>query len=298
MASPLLVRFLYIKVVKNFLYLLAVVFVFVAGDRLAAVFLQKQTAASQLRYSRLYNGSGQADLLLAGNSRGLTFYQPYIEEKTGLSTLNISYNGLPAEVAACLLLDYVDRYPAPRALVIDITLCDRSNDELMTAFTTYSEYSPRIQTLLQQKLPKVWWGAQVSHLFRYNNEVFQRALYYRNRSDEDWLLDRVITDRLAAQVDSMKYGMNPDLAPPLERTLTAFREKGIRVVPVISPYFPGFSKNIAHLDELKARIEANTGLTVLDFRDALTDPADFGDLQHPNKRGSIRYMDLLFEKIK
>ncbi len=282
---------------RNTLYLLAVLLVFLAGDRLAGTFLKKQADSSRLRYARLYNGSGQADLLFVGNSRGLTFYQPYIEQKTGLSTLNLSYNGLPAEMAEVLTRDFLERYAPPQAVVIDITLCDRTNDELVTAFTTYADRSAPLQNLLQQKLPTVWWGAQVSHLFRYNNEIFQRALYYRNRTDEDWLLDRTITERLAAQADSMKYGMNPDLAPPLERTVAALQAKKIPVFLVIGPYFSGFAKNIARLDELKARIESNTGLRVLDFRDALTDPSDFGDLQHPNKKGSIRYMDLLLDKM-
>lgn len=280
---------------KQFSYLIGVVVLFLLGDRFAGYYLQQQATSSQFRYSRLYDGRAAADILLVGNSRGLTFYQPYIEEKTGLSTCNLSYNGMPAELAAVLSMDYIERYPAPKAIVIDITLCDRPNEELMTAFTTYMNQSVRLDTFLHRKLPKVWWGSQVTRLFRFNNEVFQRALYYKSKSDEDWLLDRVISERLAAKVDSMKYSMRADLIPPLD-TLTAYAvAKGIPVKLVIGPYFPGFARNINNmdLDSLKLIVEQRTGLPVHDYRSALSDPAVFGDLQHPNKKGSIQYIDLM-----
>ena len=62
----------------------AFLIVLLAGDRTAGYLLQQQVAQSQFRYSRMYHGTAGADILLLGNSRGLTFYQPYIEEKTGL----------------------------------------------------------------------------------------------------------------------------------------------------------------------------------------------------------------------
>jgi len=62
---------------------------------------------------------------------------------------------------------------------------------------------------------------------------------------------------------------------------------------VISPYFPGFDTNVSNLDALKSAVEQGTGLKVHDFRQALTDPTDFGDYMHPNKKGSLHYIDLM-----
>lgn len=278
---------------KQTLWLLAAILLFFAGDRAAAYFLSSRVAGSQFRYSRLYHNGARADVLLVGNSRGLTFYQPYIESASGRTSYNLSYNGMPAELAQVLVLDYLDRYPAPESMVVDITLCDRPNDELIGAFFPYMDDSPRLDTFLRRKMPKFWWGAQVSKLTRYNNEVFQRALYYQNRSDEDWLLDRVIADKLAASVHEMRYGMNPALIRPLTALVAAARNKGVKVQLVIGPYFPGFARQVDRLDELKQAVEQATGLPVHDYRDALNDPSAFGDLQHPNKKGSIAYIDLL-----
>lgn len=278
---------------KHALWLLAFLLILFSGDRLAGHFLQKQVEKSQFRYSRLHQGEAGADILLVGNSRGLTFYQPYIEEVTGKKTFNFSYNGLPMDVAKVLVLDYFDRYPAPQKMILDITMCDRENDELLTGFLTYSGKSNRLDTLIHNKLPKVWWGGQVSALFRYNNEIFQRALFHRNKTDKDWLLDRVIAPQLAAEVRSNAYDLeiHPYLIEQLKETVAAALAKGVAVELVISPYFPDFQ--VKNLDSLKNAAEQATGLTVRDFRSALSDAADFGDFMHANKKGSLKYIDLL-----
>lgn len=280
---------------KNVLWYVVFLVVLLAGDRLAGYWLQQQVAASQFRYSRMYEGKAAADILLLGNSRGLTFYQPYIEEKTGLKTFNMSYNGLPMDVAKVLVQDYLDLYPAPKYMLIDITACDRSNDALMAGFLSYSSQSYRLDTLIRHKLKKVWWGGKVSALFRYNNEIFQRALSHRNHTDEDWLLDRVISPKLVTDMDQHDYPLeiHPYLLQQLGEICATARSKGVDVRLVISPYFPQFAGKVANLDALKTAAEHATGLKVADYSRALEDPTDFGDFMHPNKKGSKTYIDLM-----
>ncbi|GAB4498988.1 MAG: hypothetical protein OHK0019_35340 [Saprospiraceae bacterium] len=278
---------------KHLIWLAAFLLILFSGDRLAGHFLQKQVEKSQFRYSRLYRGEGKADILLLGNSRGLTFYQPYIEEVTGKTTFNLSYNGLPMDVAKVLVFDYLDRYPAPQKMILDITICSRPNDELLAGFLTYSTKSERLDTLIHSKLPKVWWGGKTSELFRYNNEIFQRALFYRSRTDKDWLLDRVIAPALAADVanNSYNFEIHPYLIEQLAETVVVARAKGVQVELVIGPYFPDLQ--VKNLDSLKIAVEKITNLAVRDYSRALSDPTDFGDFNHPNKKGSMKYIDLL-----
>lgn len=267
-----------------------------AGDRVAGYLLLQQVEKSRFRYSRLYRGEAFADILLVGNSRGLTFYQPHIEEITGKTTFNLSYNGLPINLAKVLVQDYLDRYPAPRKMLIDITICDRENDELTAGFLTYSNQSPRLDTLIHNKLPKLWWGGKVSALFRCNNEIFQRALFHRNKTDKDWLLDRVISSQLAAEAERNSYDLeiHTSLIRHLKETVAAARGKGVAVELVISPYFPGFQ--VKNLGGLKAAAEQATGLPVHDYSTALQAPADFGDFMHPNKTGSMKYIEMMKEE--
>ena len=267
-----------------------------AGDRLAGHFLQKQVDQSQFRYSRLYGGAAAADILLVGNSRGLNFYQPYMEEATGKKTFNLSYNGLPMDLAKVLVQDYLDHYPAPRKMVVDITNCDRVNDDLLAGFLTYSDRSNRLDTLIHNKLPKAWWAGQISRLFCFNNEIFQRALYHRKQTDENWLRDHVISEKLATEAGNEPYNLeiHPYLIQQLKEAVAAAQAKGVRVELVIGPYFPGFVVN--NLDALKVAAEQATGLPVHDYRAALTDPTCFSDFRHLNVKGAKAFIDLMIRE--
>ncbi len=283
---------------KNFLWLPACLALFFAADRAGGFLLQKITDGSQFRYSRLYQGEAHAEILLLGNSRGLTFFQPFIEEKSGKKSFNMSYNGLPMDFAAVLVKDYFEKYPAPESMLIDITMLDRPNQPLTIGFTPYLSKSANISAYLHENSPEFWRGCQISHLFRFNNEIFQRAFYYKNKSDADWLLDREITPQLVAKAATETYPINVDsswvhdiLLKNLAETTDLAQKKGTKVQLVISPYFPGFAKNVHNLDRLKTLCEQKTGLPVHDYSTALTDPTMFGDFMHPNKKGAASFID-------
>jgi hypothetical protein len=192
-----------------------------------------------------------------------------------------------------LVQDYLDRYPAPKVMLIDITSCDRTNDPLLSGFLTYAGQSYRLDTLIHARQATSWWAGQASGLYRYNNEVFQRALFHRNHSDSDWLLDRVIPVHLADEAARNRYDLevHPYLIRQLKEMVEAAQLRGVRVELTIGPYLPGFT--VQNLNELKSAAEDVTGLTVHDYRSALSDVSLFGDFMHPNKRGAKAYMDVL-----
>ena len=280
------------------------------GDRLAGYFLEKITDNSKFRYSRLYNSTENADILFVGNSRGLTFFQPEAERLTRVKTMNLSYNGMPADLAKCLVMDYLDRHAPPKMMIVDVTLCDRENDVLKSGFNLYTPKSPRLDTLLRGMTTggdkfagtKVVVGGNVSHLYRHNSEIFQRVLYHRNKTDEDWLIDRVISAKTATDTALLSYKvrMFSNMVVHFKEMIDYAKSKGVEVKLVINPYFPAFAETREMRDSflipLKTRIETVTGLPVHDFSTALTDTEDIGDLQHANKKGSIRYMNILLEK--
>jgi len=88
----------------------------------------------------MYQGKAAADILLVGNSRGLIFYQPYIEEITGKSTFNVSYNGMPIDLGQTLVEDYFANYKAPETMILDVTMCDRENTKLISGFNLYKSF--------------------------------------------------------------------------------------------------------------------------------------------------------------
>jgi hypothetical protein len=194
-----------------------------------------------------------------------------------------------------LVQDYLDRYPAPKVLVLEVTTADRPNRELVASFLPYADHSERLNALIRSNNSDAWWGAQVSSLFRANNEVFQRALYYRNRPDTDWLIDRQIAPALAATapLDTFPISVQPALIEQLVEAAAYARQKGVRVELVISPYYPGMVRDWSNVTAVSQAMQHATGLPVRDYRQALSEPADFGDFMHPNKRGAQHYIDLL-----
>jgi hypothetical protein len=288
--------------VKNIFWIIALLILTFVGDRLGGWVLKSQVDKSQFRYSRLYTDRAQCDILLVGNSRGLIFFEPYIEKITGKATFNLSYNGMSVDLMNVLVQDYFEKYPAPKQMIIDVTMCDRINDQLTIGFNTYSPYSEKLEKLILERGGNMGYGAKVSHLFRYNSEIFQRALFYRNKTDKDWLLDRTINQNMIdGIVDQKPYkiDLEPDtldrkyLPLKLNEMITTAKQKGTEVQLVINPYYPPFAEKITNLESFKSAIESATGLRVNDYSTTVQDVKGFGDYQHLNKYGAEIYLDKL-----
>ena len=271
---------------------------FFIGDRLGGVILSKITAKSQFRYTRLYEGQAKADILLLGNSRGLIFYQPYIEEITGKNTLNLSYNSMPIDLGRVMVTDYLKKYENPELIVIDVTMCNRRNPQLIAGFSTFSNYSDNLNALIKAKNEKSWYAGKLSNLYRYNSEVFQRTLFYLGKSDEDWLNDRVISPTMEASIvndTAVNLTIDDYLLTELDDLVRIAEERGIRIELVVNPYYPPYIKKMQTFYDFIEQIEARTNKKVLDYSRALTASNGFADYQHLNKEGSKRYMDLLLQ---
>jgi len=279
---------------KKIGWILALIVVFFIGDRIGGFVLKKLTEKSQFRYTRLYTDQAKADILLLGNSRGLIFYEPYIEEISNQSTFNLSYNGLPIDLGKVLVQDYLDLYPAPKTLIIDITMCDRTNNNLIAGFNPYARYSKRMSQLIRDSIPTSSYGGALTHLYRYNSEVFQRALFYISKSDKDWLNDREMNQFLIDEIkntEPYEIDLQEKLLNELKETIQAAKAKGVKVHLVINPYFPPFADKITNLSTFKKRIENATGERVWDYSKIVTDYKAFSDYQHLNKVGARVLID-------
>jgi hypothetical protein len=281
---------------KNTYWILAFLLLTFTGDRLGGLVLESIVKGSQFRYSRMYRGEAAADILLVGNSRGLSFYQPYMEEYTGKSTFNLSYRAMPMDLADALVRDYFDAYEAPELMLIDVTVCDRNNAELIAGFNCYTPFSDRLSNLIYATNSEIAIGGKVSHLFRNNSEVFQRALYYYNRLDEDWLLSREISQRQISDVTSVE---NPtvELVPEMVQRLAILvqdaQAKGVEVRLVVCPYYLPYANKIVNLDEMITQVESITGLKVYDYSRSIASEVEFGDYHHINVKGSKTFISLL-----
>ncbi|MFZ1495615.1 MAG: hypothetical protein WAS72_01080 [Saprospiraceae bacterium] len=281
---------------KNLFWIPALLIVFFVGDRLSGYLMNNITKESQFRYSKLYGKTAQADILLVGNSRGLGFYQPLIEKATGLKTFNISYNGMPIDLAKVLIADYLDKYPAPKKMLLEVTMTDRENTPLIIGFSPYSNFSERLNSLIKTKSKESYYANQLTHLYRYNNEIFQRVFYHFKKPDDNWLLDREISERMvndARLQPTIDTKIEPYILDELVATIQHVQQKGVTVELVVNPYFPAFAAKMNGYENWKKQIESRTKLVIHDYATALSDKAYFGDFMHINKRGSEQLINLL-----
>ena len=302
---------------KQLIWIFACLALAFLGDRLVGSQLHKLTETSQFRYSRLYNSNETADILFVGNSRGLTFYQPEVERLTGQKTMNLSYNGMPADLAKTLVMDYLERHVPPKVMIVDVTLCDRYNESLKTSMNLYVPFSRRLGNLIKNSASinlknahsvevdttdayagrKVYYGGKISQLYQHNSEIFQRVLYHRNKLDEDWIVDRIISESATKDTAFRSYQvrMFPVMVNQMKEMIDFAKEKGVIVKLVINPYHAPFAETIrdSFLTPLKMYVETQTGMLVSDFSTALQNIDEIGDYQHANKKGSIHYMNIL-----
>lgn len=290
---------------KKWLWIPILLIVLFAGDRIAGLILSKTLDKSDFRYTKLYDSNqGPVDYLLVGNSRGLMFYQPEIEAISGKTTLNVSYNGLPIQAAEVLVQDYLEKHDAPVNILLDVTCADRENVALVSGFNAYSKYSPRLQNLIKENSDNSYYGAKLSHLFRYNSEIFQRALRYLSGSDKYWLNDRVMSEYTQKQAlkdrpldftFSAETYTAEELIAKITSLVDFVKKKNANITLLINPYYPPYIKRAQDFDNWKESVSKATGLKVHDYSTALDDPKYFTDFQHCNVQGSKAFIKMLNE---
>lgn len=269
------------------------------GDRIGGFVLKKMISDSEFRYSKMYRGEADCDILFMGNSRGLGFYQPYIEEVTRKTAFNLSYNALPINLGRVLLQDYLKYNKKPELLIVDVTMMNRVDTTLISGFNVYTPYSDSLGLLVKEHTKNFYYAGKLSHLFLHNSEIFQRAMFYYNRSDKDWIVDRVINENMVSAVEDQRpfyagpfdYSTVEMMFAELQKTVEMAKANDIKVKLVISPFFPPFVKKIVNFEHLQKRVVMATGQPFYNYADAIQDPNGFGDYQHVNINGAKMYID-------
>lgn len=277
---------------------LALAGLFLLGDRLAAAAARQAVRASQFRFSALYRGGLQADVVIFGNSRAVhSFPAPVLSARTGLSVLNLGYNGMSFPIARALIEDYLARNARPRALVLELSTLAAGDDGLLADLRPYEGEPGALAALAAAERPRDAAAGDLVHLYRYNGELFLRALYYLRQDDQGWILHGTglapaAAERLAAVAPPLLY--RPAQGEALGALVDVLEARGIRPVLVIAPYLPAYGarpETAAWRRALEAALAGRAGIiddaTLLDGLDG------FQDVNHLNDRGAARFIDRL-----
>jgi hypothetical protein len=269
----------------------AVVFLVAAvGDRVLGTAGTALLERSQLRFSRLYRGDLSADVVILGNSRGVnTLSAPALSDQTGLRVRSLAWNGISAEIGEALWKDWLDRYPAPRLVLVEVSFLTGSNRQL-SDFSPYFTVSPRLASLARRDIPHTYWACRVSRLFCLNSELTLRALAFARKSDQGWANQYTITPALLEETRHLPPQPMDSILPSdveaLRRILTSARAAGTRVRLIYGPYLPTYRQHLVDVPGWIAGVEQAVGAPVLDYSDAVSDPDLFSDRIHMNARGA------------
>lgn len=267
--------------------------VVMAGDRIGALLCSRVLLASQFRFSRVYRGGSNADVIVIGDSRGVhSFYAPTIEKLTGRPALNLSFNSMSVPIAEALLSDYPEHNPKPRMVIIEAT-CVVVDRGLVPELRTYADLSPRLEALYATQHPRAAVAGRLFRLLRYDSEFFLRALMYLRRSDQDWINRNVIAAELAAAPRGGRWSPRPhqENLEALGRLVPMLRARGIDVKLVIAPYHPSV---MVDMNEIVQGVERHVpGARVFNYADAIPESRYYADGVHMNADGSELFLRML-----
>jgi len=276
------------------IFMLGVVLLFV-GDRGLGRMCEVFLLSSGFRLSKVYSGAVRADILILGNSRGVNgVFTPKVEEEVGLNVFNMSYNGMGIQLADNLFQDYLELNPSPKVLIVEVT-CLIGDDTLLKDLKIFSAFSDRIQRELQKRYLSLYWMGQLFSLYRFNGEMFSRILYYKGKSDQDWINRyRISQERAISHRPSLNqiegFGTIPRSQwDSLASIIEIAKDQGILVRLYVSPYLP------AHVGELNPQFPHFLGklhdfaerfdVELWDYSSAISEMKAFADPIHLNLDG-------------
>jgi hypothetical protein len=85
------------------LHVIAIACAFFVLDRASGFVLQKLVNESGLRFSKLYQGGQNADIVVLGNSRAVNaIFVPELEKQINHSVFHLGYNGMSTEICEAI----------------------------------------------------------------------------------------------------------------------------------------------------------------------------------------------------
>lgn len=272
------------------IWLLALLAVTIAGDRLLAAVLSHIALNSQFRFAQLYRSGNDADILILGDSRGVhSFYSPDIQETTGRRTLSLAYNAMSTVIAEAIIADYLDRHAPPKMIILEMTSL-QDDLPLMIELRTYTNLSPRLRALYTIDHPRAAAIGRVFHLYPLNSDFFVESLRCYRHSDQDWIMRTVISPEVVASPRRPWWVVpRPQNLEALQRIAAMARAKGIVLRVVLAPYHPSgmpraINDVVATADRALRRGDPQQH--VWNYVDALHEDRFFGDRVHMNHDGS------------
>jgi len=279
---------------------------FLGGQWVIVQVLQHIIDESQFRFSKLYK-SGEVmdyDMISIGNSRTLnSFYTPYVNDNYDVSAYNLAYNGMTMRLTEAILDDYLQLLETPDFVIVEIShvFSEHDNNEASN-YNIYSNRSENIRDLIGIEDPKLSNVTKCFPLFRYNNEILYRSLFYLNKSDQTWINRYSITEDYVHQISEMKdveLAINDKHAKALVSIKKLIHDYGAKAVFFLAPYHPVYVDKINNIDQATAEIEILLKSPLIDLSRMMSIPTEgYADKIHTNHIGATYISDTLMQILR
>jgi hypothetical protein len=244
--------------------------------------------------ARLYGGTAAADIVVFGNSRA---YRNIDLAALGRGfdgrVISLALPGTSMEVSGALFGDYLDRYGAPRVVVVELSALF-SDEGSLKDLRAFASRSGRIDDLMQKYFPTLRDAGAVSRLFNYNSVFVLNAMHKIFAPLPDPLLDGALPPQDDA-VSPGRYFVPRDENIAAAKTLMdTMKRCGIEVRLLLTPVVPAYAA-ANRIDALRSTArEIAGGVGIWDFADnPPTEPRYFVDPSHLNRDG----VRLLMERL-
>lgn len=276
-------------------FLAVFLIVLFAGDRLLALGLDEAIRFSSLPYAKLYSGRGKADVLVLGNSRAFRhFDESQLSQALGLKVSNLAVLGGSMETMNAVLDDYIARYGAPRAVIIEPSCLSADNAQVRN-MRHLTRRSPGLQRILQELSPTLAAAGNISHLFTLNGTAYLNALHKIISPYRQVPLDGSVSLDDVQPPDRPYFYNRDNNLNALEKTLETLKRHQIRFEIVVTPIFAGFQATRTGYQDWIASLSKVAGgrQRISDYAE-LSLPADaFYDPVHLNRKGVTLFFDTL-----
>lgn len=280
------------KYTQFWLTIILIGFGFIVADRGLSFMFSKALLESNARFSKVYKGDNDFELIILGSSRGNKSFVPSLFRRNGIKTLQLSYQGVSSQIAVALFKDYLVKSRPPKSVIFDVTSIQHQNNSLI-GLKPYCYYSPNLYELMCRESRSFRWGALISKLYILNGESFFRAMYYMNKSDQDVIESVTYTTSKAKSISQIKslssigLSLIPENLDAIKELVGICDSKGIKLYLFYPPMNPFYLERTDEIIKEQIHTVSNyVSHSIYDCSNFSSNIDHFIDLTHVNFWGA------------
>jgi hypothetical protein len=285
------------RIIKIFLLLFLL---WLAGDRIFANLIEHFVLPlSDNRFAKMYSGRAKAKIVMLGNSRlDRHFNASILNNYFNKPAINLGIGGQSTELSNILLHDYIDRYGAPEIVILEPTNAFVKNEGLRD-LRVFMNHSKRLKKVIKKELPTEYYFGNISHLYNFNNVMFNRILFEIVRSDKNRFRKDTISIERYNQIKKLCVsGREPKKSrlgnySALKSIAEVCNEHNIDLKIVIVPNLRVVFARETYEDWIRELEYIFTHETIFDYSTALTNRKYFFDENHLNRKGVYKFYGIL-----